>query len=275
MELFSMYWPLLLAALFFYVSFFFNIKEFTDKDEKVNTTIIIPPISFSLPIPISAFYSKGILFLIAIVFLVIVPITRDYTQFISERYSLVVSYDTEDIERALEDFSDSELDKMKIKQGWQTDKDVMLNKLDSKVVEYSTITKFKFSACRSIGETFCPIKKIGGLQKYRIPKSNGFLIHSLSLPDSKPYSFETKFHLIQPTKIKLNIFNIIKNSLIIELPYRQIASPKLSKKIYPCEIIAVTKISFLPLIEVGNTLYLIENENGYRIPIGFAENTRL
>ena len=274
MDFFAIYWPFGLSAFFLYVCFFSDIKNVIDKEEKITTTVAIPPISFSIPIPISAFYSKRISFLIAIFFLVI-PITWDYSQFLPARYRLVVSFDNEDIEHALEDFSNSEIKKLKIKHEWQSAKDNYLKTLENKVVELSQLTQFKFSDCHSTGETFCPSRKIKGLQKYSVQSSYGHLTHVLSLPNLPSYKFETKFKLIHPVQINLSFSNIINNSLIIELPYQQIAYPELTKEIHACDIIAVTKISFLPLIAVGNTLYLIDNKDGYRIPIGFAQNTEI
>ena len=205
----------------------------------------------------------------------LLPAFRDYTRLFPTNYKVEVFFDDEGVERTLAQFSPRELKKLGIASNWRPVKMKYLRTIDKKIEELTGIP-FPFDgprgAVHSVGEAYFKVRKIKGWQKYEIERAGGNLNHSFELPGKEPQHFFSRFELL-PTdanQIEVSLADIYFRYTKILVPeFKQIVSLSPTEDFYLQKLVAVMKIRFFPVIDIGRTIYIAKVE-GTQIPIGYA-----
>ncbi len=206
-----------------------------------------------------------------------VPAFKDYSGFFPKHYKMEVFFDNTGTERALSNFTEKELSNLKIKENWRPYKMNYLRKLNKKVQGKFRVP-FRFDDERGIvhskGETIFEVKKIKGWQKYHIVNASGLLHHILEIPGEKKVTFDSEFDLLETdsNRIDVSIADIyLRFTKVLSPEFKQIIRLSPSEILYDHKLIAPVKVRFFPVIDVGKTVYLVEDKSTSEfIPIGYA-----
>jgi hypothetical protein len=215
-----------------------------------------------------------VLILAAFVFLA-VPAFRDYTRYFPKRMGMSVFFDDDGVKSALKQL-EPEVVVLNIRKDWVNDKARYLEKLNREAQRLLG-SDFRFDATRgelhSRGEVLFEVTKIDGWQNYHITKAFGWLDHSFEAIRERP-PLRSEFEL------KETGANSLHASLSdIYLNWSKIMRPEFDQKLrlspgrpaYHHTVIAVTKVTFFPLPDVGRTVYFIHVEKSSElVPIGYA-----
>ena len=232
--------------------------------------------NFSLPIK-SKFLVRVLLSLVAFFFFTM-PAFRDYSGLYPSHYDMDVYFDDEGIEKALQDFTDEEIKALQINGDWKRGKKLYLQKLTKDLSSLLGICDFfsRGSECiHSTGRTAFIVDKIEGWQNYYIREGVGQLTHTLELPNQEIKQFHSKFELMKTgdNYIHATLLDIyVGFTKILKPRFKQIANISASQnEFYHHYLVAAIKIWFFPVCRVGNTIYLVKNEDDKTyVPIGWA-----
>ena len=117
--------------------------------------------------------------------------------------------------------------------------------------------------------------KSDGLQKYFIRESSGELTHSLEQPGKMNVTFKTIFDKVNSQNDYLNpsLHDIyVRQEIILKPIFKQIIAENVRSEgvIFHHTLYGLTKVTFFPFPEYGNTIYLFETDDKLLIPIGYA-----
>ena len=209
------------------------------------------------------------------------PAFRDYSKFFSSRYDMEVYYDDNGIESSLADYTKDEIESLNLNNQWRVEKKEYLRNLTSEVNKTFGMDNFFNNGneyLHSEGSTTFVVEAIEGWQKYKIQEAECNLKHVLDLPKSKQTrTFYSKCELQNTSSnyITASMADIYLTHTKILKPYfKQIASMTekgYDKTIYHHSLISLTKITFFPIIKIGNTIYLKKSKDEITwVPIGYA-----
>ncbi|MBI3799020.1 MAG: hypothetical protein HY268_18910 [Deltaproteobacteria bacterium] len=206
-----------------------------------------------------------------------VPAFRDYGSFFPARLHMEVFFDDEGVEHALSQFNSQELTDIKIMEDWRIGKKEFLADLSAKI-EKQIHVRFRFDGTRgsvhSQGEVFMEVKKIKGFQKYHIERLEGSLEHVMENPGQKDQVLTSEFRLLETeaNRVEASLKEIyFKYTKTIRPELKQIVRISPVQELYDHELVALTKVRFFPLADIGRTIYLVRDRNTDKVvPIGYC-----
>lgn len=250
---------------------------FFKSDAENRLTFSIFCFSFNLPVK-SKFLVRLLLSFVAFFFFAF-PAFRDYSNLYPSHYDMDVYFDDEGLERTLQDFSDDEIKSLQINKDWKGGKKIYLKKLTNDISAILGIQDFfnrGSDSVHSTGNTTFIVAKIEGWQNYHIREAVGQLTHILELPNEERKQFHSRFELIntRDNYIHATFSDIYyRYTKVLKPRFKQIAilSAAGDKIIYHHYLVAVIKIWFFPVCQIGNTVYLVKSGDGNTyVPIGYA-----
>ncbi len=265
-------YPFILGLIFLLATVF--LKKSTNNGIRLSLLEIV-----SLDLPFNSLYRARICFVIIAFCLFSVPAFRDYSGFFPSHYDMDVFFDDYGIERSFEIYTDEEVKSLKLHNNWKKEKAQYLSKLSKDVSLIMGVDDFFIKGeefVHSAGQTTFFVDKIKGFQKYHISKSSGELIHVMELPGGSKKQFHSRFDLMDTADkyFSVSLLDIyLKYSKILFPYYKQIGilDPVGKKIIYHHYLIALIKVRFFPIAEIGNTIYLVKSSDGeHWVPIGYA-----
>jgi hypothetical protein len=268
----SVIYPVLCSIILIII--LFSVK--VDANSKTNVTINIWFIDFTIPF-IKSLYLVRFILIITIIGFAIFPLFRDYTPFFPKNYKLTVSYRNNDIQAALGELTKEEKKKFNIIEDiWVLKKDMIWKNIVNNIVNKMNekINPKYVQMIAVAGYTYFSVKKVGFL-KYDLDESYGNLDQELQLSDNKTIRVFTRFQLKRKERFNITLGDIyFRRGIIVAGKFKQYLYSQ-NELIYLFDVLAITKVSFLPSISVGETIYLYEDNNNKMIPLGVAVNSAI
>jgi len=266
-------WPVILGLLIFLLQF--CVSRSTELD-----------IDFRLPFLKSlGFKMRGvrvifvrILLAVATIICFIIPAFRDYSKLFPENFKMVVFYDDEGIKEALSEFTEDELNALRVKTDWDAEKAEYFSFLNKETKKFDIL--FLFDVDNNIvhgeGRTHFKVTRVkNSWQEYQIDKSTkGTLEHMYEAPGEKQRKLISEFQLLESdaNRIKPTLADLyLKYTIILTPRFKQKVNISPMQEVYHHYLIAATKIRFFPIIRIGKTIYLLCRDGSKEvIPIGYA-----
>lgn len=239
---------------------------------ETKVTINFGFINLTIPFVKSLWLIRFVL-IITIIGCILYPLFRDYTPYFPKNYKLTVSYSNNDIQNALSELSQEEMKKFKIKKVWLKEKEKIWETIVTDITDKmnENISTKHVSMTAVDGHTYFSIKKTGFL-RYDLEDSYGNLDHQLQLPSAKPIKVFTRFELAKRERFDVTFNDIFfRRGIIVAGKFKQYLY-SINELMYLFDILAITKVKFLPVICIGKTIYLYKNKQEQMIPIGMAIN---
>lgn len=262
--------PIIIAIVLVLLQFFINDQEKKLKIELsfLNTVSIEKNISSTLMV-------RSVL-LILTVFSLSVPAFRDYTKYFPTHLSMDVFFDNSGLKDSLSQFTSQELTSLGVRQNWINDKREYLERLNADVkaeTKHAETFIIDDQYIQSKGNTVFRVNKIKGWQKYHINEAQGLLNYTFQEPKKSPVGIDAEFILLNKKSnyIDVNLSDIyIKFTKIIKPEFKQLAVYNATKKVFNHDLIAVTKIRFFPIVNIGHTIYFIRMEDDSLVPVAYC-----
>lgn len=270
-DLFSLYWPLLAAALCLIVVAF---------PQTVFEKSGLLRISLFDFVSIEHGLHKNLVRLIAFVIaccLLTVPAFRDYSRFFPESLKVTVFFDDEGIKRALESLPSHDLVRLSLAPDWQLRRRNYLAKINDDLKKLAI--PFSFSdvpgQTSATGELKFKVQAIDkwGAQLYRIVEAKGSLVHTTETPGTEQYRIISEYELVnsEGSIIDGSIKDVYLNHGMMILPvFKQLYRVSLAKEAFHHSLIAATRINVFPYIDISKTIYLLQDFDGLSIPIAYG-----
>lgn len=221
---------------------------------------------------------KVVLWIVALTVLWI-PAFRDYSVFFPTFLRMRVFFDTEGIEHALKMYSSQEREMLNVERNWHAEQLAFMARLNELVEQHGVSTPNVFNTQTSgVGETTFRVRKTRGLQNYYIYESNGEVRFTIPKSDGTTITLYERTELL-PTEdsyLDGSIYDVyVKHTKIMRPRFNQYVQVHPFQRLRVDELVAVTKIRFWPIIDVGRTLYMLRKPSGTAggvslAPIGYA-----
>jgi hypothetical protein len=187
-----------------------------------------------------------------------------------------VSYNNNDIKAALGELTKEEREKFNIEDIWVKKKDMIwkniVNNVANKINEKIDPKYLQMAAIN--GHTYFSVKKVGFL-RYDLEEAYGNLDHELQLSEKKAIKVFSRFELKRKERFNITLSDIyFRRGIIVVGKFKQYLYSQ-NELIYMLDVLAITKVSFLPSICVGETIYLYEDNDNKMIPLGVAVNSAI
>jgi hypothetical protein len=206
-----------------------------------------------------------------------VPAFRDYSRFFPARMQMTVFFDDEGLGKALAQFTPLELDTLKVKANWIADKTAhfeMLNREIRRLLGVALRFDTRRGAMHSSGEVLFEVKRVGGWQRYRIVQAKGSLVHSFETPQTHMLSLASEFQLLESegSFLRASLADIyLRYTKILQPEFKQIIRLRADRELYHHSVVAVTKVRFFPIVDIGDTVYFVrKGDPAELVPIGYA-----
>jgi len=224
----------------------------------------------------STFLLRIFLILLA-VFCFSLQALRDYTKPFCHRYKMQVFFDDEGLEAALRQFTEKELDELRIEHDWINEKRAYFDGLN-RVIQERFGSAFRFDDARgavhSEGFLDFRVQRLMGWQKYQMVSGNGSLTHEFEMPGHGRQQFSSEFELLKTGACQIQISPsdvFLHWTKIVAIEFKQEAVISATERIYHHNLLCVNKLRFFPIPDVGETIYLISSASGTgRVPIGYC-----
>lgn len=267
----SIIYPVLFSIILTIILFSIRV----DANSNTKVTINIWFIDLTIPL-IKSLYLIRCFLIIAIIGFAIFPLFRDYTPFFPKNYKLTVSYNNNDIKAALGELTKEEREKFNIEDIWVKKKDMIwkniVNNVANKINEKIDPKYLQMAAIN--GHTYFSVKKVGFL-RYDLEEAYGNLDHELQLSEKKAIKVFSRFELKRKERFNITLSDIyFRRGIIVVGKFKQYLYSQ-NELIYMLDVLAITKVSFLPSICVGETIYLYEDNDNKMIPLGVAVNSAI
>ena len=274
-DLVALTWPLILCGLFIICAIFAPALAARSGKLKIQVAGFI----FDQGIPASM---VRIIFIVIAALLFVLPGFRDYSVFFPERLALTAFFDNAGIERYVETLAKSDLVRLNIAPDWKSKKQEYFAKLNLDLSKYNL--RFRFSEfpgqTYSKGEVKFRTKMIDkwGAQLYRIVEANGSLLHTTQLPGAQSVVIKSEFQLVETDGVIIDASwsdVYLRHGILIRPEFKQIIRISPTQEFYYGSLIAATRVDVFPYVNISKTLYLLRDQQGKNVPIGYAFYSQL
>jgi len=258
-----------------FINFLDLISPFLTAAILIILSIIVPSTEIQIYIPIGGPFialqhtvtnPKLILIFFALIFLII-PAFRNYSKLYPTSLSFEAFFDADGIEVAIKKFSKTEFEMLRIEENWKKEKynQLYLDRLNTLAKLRHLPSNVVFTESNHAhGEMILRYKKKFGWQKYQFEDIKGFMQFKFVDSRGKDTILRDEFELL-PTEA-----NIIQGTLKdIYFSWTKVVQPRFSHYVHldpthrfhvsDMVVIGVTKIRFFPVIDLGKTIYFIED----------------
>ena len=213
---------------------------------------------------------------LAILFIICIPF-RNYAGFFPQDFTIDVFFDETGISNVLKEFTGEELKQLNLDANWPSSRKTYFNRLDQELKKRGFNFEFGKPDGIILGAGKGNIRAIPidgwAFQTYSIVEAGGAITLSRNEPPAEPLRLFT-FYTLRPSganQIALNITDIyLMTPLVIMPEFDQSVYLNPTQPYTEHVLIAATKLRFLPIIQLGRTLYLYTQSDGSRIPVGYA-----
>ena len=203
---------------------------------------------------------------------------RDYSRFFPQRFNVKVYFDNDGVTEALQTFDSREIVKLNLLKDWKAAKEAYFNNLNSKLAEAGF--SFRFSDANGstsgggTGILKARLVERWGLQKYKILEGSGDLLFVTPVSNKEPLQLITKYKLSnsRANDFEVPLSDVYRMKPIVIMPeFNQVIHRTADAKgEFDHVLCTATKIKFLPVIDIGKTIYLLKQPDGVRVPIGYC-----
>lgn len=267
-ETFELTYPIFLSILLIGLAFFYKFSA-GKKEIRLSFSFLSFPIVLKRKAYLRIIFT--ILSILSIVFLFV----RDYSEFLSARFSYDVFYDRPGLENALNDLKRVSGNVI-VSPNWYELRNQYLRRMDSLLTTHIPKYKRFFSYDNvedhlvSHGKAEHKVEYFGFWQKYKLVKVSGITKHILHFPQSEPIEFETRYNLLEKPE------NLIRTSLKDFLSFEIVVQPTMaqsllihSDEIYEAELVGITHVRFFPYNSLEKTVFSFKSESGL-VPLGYT-----
>jgi hypothetical protein len=214
----------------------------------------------------------------AVFFLVYLGV-RDYSQLFPQRFNVKVYFDNDGVTEALQNFDSREIATLNLPKDWKAAKEEYFDNLNSKLADAGFSFRFSHLDGSTSGSGTGIVVKAHlverwGLQKYKISEGSGELTFVTPVPNKEPIQLTTKYKLSdsRANHFEVSLFDIYMMKPIVIMPeFKQMIHRTAEAKGEFDHILrTVTKIKFLPVLDIGTTIYMLKLADRAHIPIGYA-----
>jgi hypothetical protein len=215
---------------------------------------------------------------ISAVILLVYAGIRDYSAFFPQRFKIKVYFDNEGLTEVLQGFDSRQLAKLNLCKDWQAAKETYFTNLNSKLANAGFA--FRFSSLdgstsgNGKGEIKGRLVARWGLQKYKIVDGSGDMMFVTPVSNKDPLQLITKYKLSdsRANELEVALLDIYRMRPIVIMPefIQMIHRTAEAKGEFDHVLCTATRITFLPIIDIGTTVYLQKQADGTRVPIGYA-----
>lgn len=202
---------------------------------------------------------------------------RDYSRFFPQRFNIKVYFDDDGIVKALQEFDTSEISKLNLVNDWKSSKIKYFENLNARLSEASFSFRFRHVDGSTSGSGHGTLKARlldrWGVQKYKIMDGHGQLTFVNIAPRSGTTQLFTGYKLLdsRANDLKVALSDIYTMKPIILMPeFKQVIHRTAEAEEFDHILCTATKIRFLPIIDLGTTIYMFKQDDGLRVPIGYA-----
>jgi hypothetical protein len=213
--------------------------------------------------------------LIAALVLIVTVGLRDYSSFFPHRFKIRVYFDDAGLFKTLAEYNKRELALLNLADNWQPVRDAYLNDLNQRLAEAKE--PFRFDRARTYGGGDGVIvgkMEHWGIQKYKIAEGHGNLEFVNDEPRDQRTTLDTGYNLrdTPANSLAVRLIDIYRMKPLIIMPEfnQEIKRTMGSAKEIDHVLCTATKITFMPYVDIGTTIYLFKQEDGRRVPIGYA-----
>jgi hypothetical protein len=200
---------------------------------------------------------------------------RDYSEFFPKRFGITVYFDNQGIQDVLNKYSSKELKRLNLMTAWEPEKEAYFKRLNQKLESGGFNFRFSNGYPPTLGSgqgTLAGEKvKRWGFQKYKIVEGSGNLSFETR---AQPLHLRTTYELADSrgNDVEAGMLDVfLMRPMMIMPEFHQVFHRTIeAQDEFDHILVTATKIKFLPIIDLGSTLYLYPQENGFRIPIGYA-----
>jgi len=200
---------------------------------------------------------------------------RDYSSFFPHRFKIRVYFDDAELLKALGEFNKEELASLNLKGNWQTTRGMYFRDLNQRLDKAKEA--FRFYPTKTYGGGDGVI--VGqmahwGIQKYRIVEGHGNLVFANDDTRGEATTLVTAYELRDTPEnfITVGFLDIYRMKPLVIMPeFNQVIKRTMgSQKEIDHVLCTATKIKFMPYVDIGTTIYLFKQDDGRRVPIGYA-----
>lgn len=266
----SLYWPATLSVILLIIAVKYKFREKLLFELKIGIVGLNIPVKSNIILRLT---------LIVLSFLCInYYLLMDYSSFFPDRLKMDVFYDAEGLNNNLEMFSEGELSELGCAKDGLKLSNVYYNELDEKlneILKYDNFFSVSNGVVHSHGETSFEVSKVSGFQTYYLDESKGELSHYLEIPNKKKITFMSFFEKLPTSNdyFRPNLFNVIASgSYIMQPRFKQIIAENIKSEgvVFDHTLVGVTKIRFLPIPKIENTIYFYEISGKGLVPVAYA-----
>jgi hypothetical protein len=202
---------------------------------------------------------------------------RDYSQFFPQRFNVKVFFDEEGIDKTLRQFTDDEATSLRLASDWQTARRKYFQDMNARLAAKQLSFRFQIddglTNGSGVGELKGRLLDRWGFQKYRLSEGGGRLTFATTVAGGRPTQLFTSYSLLDTNlnEIEVSLADIYLLRPIVIMPeFKQMIYLTAEEELVDHILATATKIKFAPFVDIGWTLYLYKQSDGWRVPIGYA-----
>jgi hypothetical protein len=190
-----------------------------------------------------------------------IPAFRNYSSFYPTLLGMSVFFDEKGIEKALAQFTQLELGELSVDRNWREGQRQFIHYLNTVMEDYGLDVFGPINPhTHGLGEIVFRVKSIAGWQKYQVTEARGHVRTHLTKKSGEHVILELIVEL-KPTQDDLFSGRLRE----IYFQFTKVIRPVFSLYLHAGpisrehvgDLVAVTKIRFFPVVDVGRTVYML------------------